>query len=248
MMNKEQLHNVLLQSGYVVRNEFLYKYINLIVECNCEHQKGKTSIHHILPKSYFLSTGKEIDNSNENTVTLLHKHHILAHYYLYKCASTPQYRKDNAATVVLMTNTQLRYTDEVSLVSSLDDYQLLVEEWHQKLSESQTGHIVSEETRRKIGEKNKLKKPYVRTEATLSKIRGDNNPSRRPEVIAKILKTKLENRTNAHSEETKRKISEARRGKVFVNNGVEMKYVKKEELSNFLSNGYTLGKLKKGKL
>lgn len=46
-----------------------------------------------------------------------------------------------------------------------------------------------------------------------------------------------------HTEETKQKLSKNVRGRVFMNNGIQNKRVKKEEISKYLEEGYVLGRL-----
>ena len=50
------------------------------------------------------------------------------------------------------------------------------------------------------------------------------------------------------SKETRKKLSEAQKGKVCINNGVVNKYIKLEDSYEFISNGWSRGKLSKNKL
>ena len=42
--------------------------------------------HHIVPRSYFNKFGKEVDNSENNLVTLTPAEHFIVHYYAWKAA------------------------------------------------------------------------------------------------------------------------------------------------------------------
>ena len=52
------------------------------------------------------------------------------------------------------------------------------------------------------------------------------------------------NRGKHHTEEAKRKMKEALKGRIFINNGLINKMIRKEELDYYISLGYTKGILK----
>lgn len=47
------------------------------------------------------------------------------------------------------------------------------------------------------------------------------------------------------SEETRKKMSEARKGKKWMNNGLQQKYVKSNEINLYIEKGYSFGRLKR---
>lgn len=117
-------------------------------------------------------------------------------------------------------------------------------------------HLVSEETRKKISEANKGR---IISEKTKEKIRKSLLGKKRPkEIVEKTIKTKKEKGVLCCSEEAKRKIGDKNRGrkqseeqkklasirhvgtKAVNKNGI-VKYVKKEDLQMFLSNGWAIG-------
>ena len=76
----------LLSLNIFENNQYLDAYIKLIEENKeTKKEKYKTAIHHIIPKAYFKKMNLLIDNSEDNLVNLLHKDHVLAHYYLTQC-------------------------------------------------------------------------------------------------------------------------------------------------------------------
>lgn len=81
----DKLKEKLLNTGLFIDNEWLDKYTELILNNSVKAEKFKTQKHHILQEAYFLHYNLKVDNSEENLVDLLYKHHILAHYYLMKC-------------------------------------------------------------------------------------------------------------------------------------------------------------------
>lgn len=88
----------LLNTGTVTENEFLDKYINLI-EANTKAETFITQCHHIIPKYVYVYNSDEVDNSATNLVNLKYSDHLLAHYYLMKCASTTRYELANANAI-----------------------------------------------------------------------------------------------------------------------------------------------------
>ena len=86
-MVANELKEKLLSCGVCIDNEYLDKYAELICK-NLQREKETfiTEEHHIIPKYYFEDNSIEVDNSKSNLVNLIHKEHILAHYYLALCS------------------------------------------------------------------------------------------------------------------------------------------------------------------
>lgn len=98
MITKETLLN---KNVVQLDNEYLDAYVDLINRnATTEQQKYKTQLHHIIPVYYFKHLGVPIDDSRENTVNLLYRDHILAHYYLFKC-SDDKYKYSNSVVIAL---------------------------------------------------------------------------------------------------------------------------------------------------
>lgn len=133
------------------------------------------------------------------------------------------------------------------------------EESRKKLSESCKGRIVSEET------KSKISKSLIgnqRSKGNTSVWKGKHLPEETRKKISESLRNPTDdirkrmsnaqkNRFNKQgvSEETKKKMSDSRKGKFVgrkhINNGMINKFVAYEELDLYLSNGWKLGRLKK---
>lgn len=64
---------------------------------------------------------------------------------------------------------------------------------------------------------------------------------RKPESIEKMIYTKRARGTDKHNEETKKKLSEIRKGKIPVKKGNIEKRIKREELNDYLSSGWETG-------
>lgn len=83
----------------------------------------------------------------------------------------------------------------------------------QKGNKINLGRKFSAKTRKKIGEASKGRKHTDETKRKMSLAHmGDKNPSKRPEVIAKILKSR---KWYKHTDETKRKMSIAQKGRTY---------------------------------
>lgn len=83
MITKEILRKRLLDTDNFLDNEWLDKYIDLIISnIDTEKVKFKTHRHHILPRYIFKRLHEKEDNTNGNLVNLLFSDHALAHYYL----------------------------------------------------------------------------------------------------------------------------------------------------------------------
>lgn len=101
----QELKQKLLELNIVVDNEYLDKYINLILSNRYnKKQKNLTQVHHIIPRKYFIHQNIHIDNSKENLINLEYKDHILAHYYLALCSACDWFRYSNESAVKFCIN------------------------------------------------------------------------------------------------------------------------------------------------
>ena len=103
-----EIKDKLLQTQLFIDNEFLDKYLNLIIlNLSTKRELYKTQRHHIIPRKVFKIKGINVDNSRKNLVNLLYKDHILVHYYLCKCTTGSLYGA-NVKAVVSMVNKDFR--------------------------------------------------------------------------------------------------------------------------------------------
>lgn len=209
-----QLKDYLLDFGIFSENDYLGKYIDLI-ELNRDRckEKYKTNKHHIIPQSYYKRHNIAVDNSNNNTVNLLYKDHILAHYYLCLCLSDNTLKWDSEYAIrYLLNNPNFKaspeYEQERTLIESLDKYQLLHEELLQHIGDMHRGKTLSASTRQKMS---KARKGIKLAESTRQKI----SKARLGIKLSESTKKKLSeiNTGKVLSDSTKKKISDANRGK-----------------------------------
>ena len=156
------VRNKLDTISYMLQNEYLDKYVDLIQSnLNKEGIPGKTQKHHIIPASYYKLKNMSVNNSDQNLVNLIYKDHILAHYYLALCTQGDLKRAMTNAFLMLS-----NFNFELDC-QQLDHYQELYESWYStqkgkipsnkgvpmkqeqkdKISKTLMGHSVSEESR-----------------------------------------------------------------------------------------------------
>jgi len=318
------LKEKLLILGIVEDNEYLDKYCE-IIENNREtkKEKFKTQSHHIIPRSYYKHCSLPIDNSKENIVNLTHSDHLLAHYYLNKCASVDWFKSLCLNSLIKMhrdfTNQDsTNYWKDYTALPGIETYNELVEEALKLRSKLYTGrihinngvvttiidkdkldiyleagwqlgriyqmneetkekiasklrgthHEVSEETRKKIGEANKISlKGKKLSKERVEKIRKRSSN-------CKWYNNGVENKfipkdkvppegyqpgmilTNITKDEWITKVHAGRKpedynttgGTIVINDGKVNKHIKKEELNDYLKEGWKNGKLPLGKL
>ena len=99
-MQKTQLKEKLLNTGIIIDNEWLDKYVNIIIDKSLEkHIKFHSQAHHIIPKCYFRFANRTVDNSASNKVELMFIDHALAHLYLANCTNDMQFKHRNMKAV-----------------------------------------------------------------------------------------------------------------------------------------------------
>lgn len=221
----------LLQLNIFVDNEYLDKYVELI-QANLDtcYTKHKTQKHHVIPRCYFVYYKLDIDNT---TVNLLYKDHALAHYYLYNACGDNlfKYKLGNALYYLL----NIKKYGDIKL-DELDDIQAFYES------------IIAE--RSKLYKGNERFKQWGRNTSKTNI--GRKHSEEWNKHISLALKGKPGNMLGKHlSDETKAKLSAKKKlignghtGMIWVNNGEVNHCIIKQELQNYLDNGYRKGRLK----
>ena len=155
-----KLEDKLFSLGIFENNEYFHKYLKLIEDnCLTKRIKSKTERHHIIPRSYFNHRHMKVENDG-NVVNLLYKDHILAHYYLSLCINDRVELYSNLTALAMMLNESVgtKLLDG-KWIENLDHLQELYEKRSEINSEltriRMTGHKCSDETKSKIGKKNK---------------------------------------------------------------------------------------------
>ena len=85
------------------------------------------NLHHKKLRSWSKHDKEEIDNSDENLVSLSAADHVLAHYYIWKCAITP-YKASAAHSWFFMSKVLVRYgINENTIEELINNYQQEIE-------------------------------------------------------------------------------------------------------------------------
>lgn len=205
------------------------------------------NLHHKFPRSFSKKDGTEIDNDEDNLVSLSLSDHFLVHYYLWKCCNKKGYRCMMARAFQFMRKKAIIYASDDTIEALAKDYAEIMKEAHKvseetklKISETNKGRLFSEETKQKISKANKghigWNKGKKHSEETKKKI----SESHKKENLSKEYRKKLSetkkgeknplygkpgpNKGKKFSEEMKRKLSESHKGlsknKHWFNNGV----------------------------
>ncbi len=143
--------------------------------------KGR-NLHHKFLRSWSKKDGDNIDNDNDNLVSLSEGDHFLAHFYIWKSAKKG-YRASAALSIRLMYRKSLKYiTAEIA-----ED---IAKVWEHK------EYTPTEETKKKISEALKGKKPSDEAKRKMSAAHKGCTSNRKGKPL---------------SEERRRKMSEARK-------------------------------------
>ena len=152
------------------------------------------NLHHKFPRSFSKRDGVDVDNDEDNLVSLSLADHFRVHYYLWKCAKKG-YRGMMAKAFIFMRKKAVIYASDETIEQLAKDYEEAMKEAAEASSKAMKGKHPSEETKNKISEAMKGKPRSAETRKKLS------------EAMKNM------------SEETRKKLSEAHKGCHWFNNG-----------------------------
>lgn len=167
-----------------------WKKIQKIYDENEKYPKVVVSgrnLHHKFLRSFSRLEKTEIDNDEDNLVSLSEGDHFLVHYYLWKCTKQG-FRRQTGYPVRFMYKKAAKYlTDDIA--------ELIAKEWTCK------GVHQSEETKQKMSEARKDKDGYwkgkTRSEETKRKISEGNKGKKRSDEAKRKIAEALKGNTNA---------------------------------------------------
>lgn len=119
-----------------IDNESLNDYVNLIT-ASSENQLDENVFyqkHHIIPRSCYTHRNLEVDDSEDNLVTLKFSDHVLAHYYLSLCLITNQDRQANIFAFLQMSKKDAFPDDLKELIEDLPYIQELYDNFREYLN------------------------------------------------------------------------------------------------------------------
>ena len=106
-------------------------------------------MHHKFPRSFSKKDGVDIDNDDDNLVSLSLADHFRVHYYLWKCAKKG-YRSMMAMAFTLMRKKAVVYATDETIEQIARDYENAMKDAAEVKSRANKGKKRSEETRKKL--------------------------------------------------------------------------------------------------
>jgi hypothetical protein len=207
------LKEKLLEKDFVVDNQYLDKYCELVLSGRGRnYETYKTQFHHIIPR-YVLE-----NNSDENLTVLSNGEHALAHYYLALCSSNAEYKYNNILAVQFITKRNFNDIDERWIIQQMSMLDELYE--YAKKYQSVNNAMFDEDIKIKHRQK-------MQSEETRRK-------------ISNTMKKKFQN-GELFSKEHRENISKGQKGQVYINKDGIYTRVNKEDLDSYLNDGWTLG-------
>ena len=89
------------------------------------------NLHHKFPRSFSKKDGVDIDNDEDNLVSISLADHFRVHYYLWKCAKNG-YRGMMARAFVFMRKKMVKYATDETIEQLAKDYDAAMEKRCQK--------------------------------------------------------------------------------------------------------------------
>ena len=130
------------------------------------------NLHHKFPRSFSKKDGVDVDNDEDNLVSLSLADHFRVHFYLWKCAKKG-YRGMMAKAFVLMRKKAVIYASDETIEQLAKDYETAMKE----AAEANKGKKHSEETKKKIAEAMKGKHFSEEHKKRMREAKkGENNP------------------------------------------------------------------------
>ena len=218
----------LLKTNLFIDNEYLQKYLQ-IINSPVMYQKYKVQHHHVIPKSYY-SRNNIIENKIDDTVILLHKDHVLAHYYMAQCSKDEDLKFINELSFYYLTNKKYLTVSEIELMQSLDNYQTLYEEMCKTRGQKNTGYKFTEEQKQRCSRAQKQR--------FIDKPVSDEQ--------RKHMSNAQKNRSYQWDESLRTLHSEQITGRKHITNGIEERCLPPQECEKYLKQGWHFGSKSKG--
>ena len=196
------IHN--WENYFDISSEY-WKKVEKIYEKNESFPKKvvkERNLHHKFPRSFSKKDGVDVDNEDDNLVSLSLADHFRVHYYLWKC-SKKGYRGMMAKAFVFMRKKMVAYASDETIEQMAKDYEAVMKEAAEVTSKALKGKKLSEEHKKKL------------SKAKKGKYTGEKHS-----MYGKH-----------HSEESKKKMSEAHKGEKNHNYGKKMSKEQKKKIS-----------------
>lgn len=104
------LKEKLLSTGYFIDNQYLDEYVKLTTDSSIT-LTTYLERHHILPRAYYNLLEIDVDNSDDNLVSLSFANHCKAHWLLYYCTIEKLQYASQTAFVIMVNGLTKRLND-----------------------------------------------------------------------------------------------------------------------------------------
>ena len=165
------------------------------------------NLHHKFPRSFSKKDGAEIDDDDDNLVSLSLADHFRVHYYLWKSAKKG-YRGMMAKAFVFMRKKMVAYASDETIEQLAKDYEAAMKEAYEATSKKMKG--------KRTGKDNPMYGNHHSAESKQKMSKARKGKPRSAETKRKISAT---NKGKHHTDEARIKMSEAHKGKPGPNKG-----------------------------
>ena len=150
------IHN--WENYFDISSEY-WKKVEKIYEENESFPKKvvkERNLHHKFPRSFSKKDSVDVDNDDDNLVSLSLADHFRVHYYLWKC-SKKGYRGMMAKAFVFMRKKMVVYASDETIEQLAEDYETSMKEAAEATSKALKGKKLSEEHKKKLSKAKKGK-------------------------------------------------------------------------------------------
>ena len=181
------------------------------------------NLHHKFPRSFSKKDGVDIDNDEDNLVSISLADHFRVHYYLWKCAKKG-YRGMMAKAFIFMRKKAVAYATDETIEQLAKDYEEAIKEAAEAMSEANKGNKYNLGKHRSEESKKKMSDAKKGNKYNLGKHRSEETKKK----LSEANKGKYLGKDNPfygkhHSDELKKKLSEINKvrmkGMCWFNNG-----------------------------
>ena len=172
------------------------------------------NLHHKFPRSFSKKDGVDVDNDDDNLVSLSLADHFRVHFYLWKC-SKKGYRGMMAKAFIFMRKKAVVYATDETIEQIAKDYEEAIKE----AAEVNKGKHPSEEARNKMSEAKKGKPSPNKGKHPSEETKKKMSEAKKGKHFSEETRRKISEAIKNMSEETKRKISESTKGRRWYNDG-----------------------------
>ena len=206
------------ESYFDISSEYWKKVEKIYEESESFPKKvvKERNLHHKFPRSFSKKDGAEIDNDDDNLVSLSLADHFRVHFYLWKC-SKKGYRGMMAKAFVFMRKKAVAYATDETIEQLAKDYEEAMKEAAEQHSKALKGKRTGKDNPF-YGKHHSEEAKNKNAEAHKGKYTGADNPFYGKHHTEETLKKMSEAHKNM-SEETRNKLSASVKGKHWFNNG-----------------------------